>query len=133
MQIEVRTGKLEEVLDLQNEIPELENPYSRTAYEHRLSGVHSIILIAEIARIPIGFKVGYDRFKDHKTFYSWMGGVHPSYRKMGVAKLLLEKMEVWCRIKGYEKLQFKTMNKHRPCGDLPSITDLMSSTFSETM
>lgn len=112
MKIDVRTGTIQEAVDLSLEIPEFEAPYTAKDYQARLQDTF-IILVAEVAGVPIGFKVGYDRFKDGKTFYSWMGGVHPSYRNMGVARLLLQKMELWCRLKGYTCLQFKTLNKHK--------------------
>lgn len=112
MKIEVRTGKIEEVIALAREIPEFVEPYSENEYYKRLSGVH-IILIATVVDTAIGFKVGYDRFENGRIFYSWLGGVHPSYRTMGVAKLLLEKMEVWCKVKGFEFIQFATLNQHK--------------------
>ena len=112
MKIEVRTGKIEEAVALSREIPEFVAPYSENEYRKRLQGMH-IILIAEVLGVPIGFKVGYDRFENGRIFYSWLGGVHPAYRSMGVAKLLLEKMEVWCKLKGYEFLQFASLNRHR--------------------
>lgn len=112
MKIEVRTGRIEEVVALSQEIPEFENPYNAKEYRERLHGVH-LILMADVAGVPVGFKVGYDRFMDGKTFYSWMGGVHPAYRKEGIGKLLLNKMVIWCKLKGYRYLQFRTLNKHR--------------------
>lgn len=112
MKIEVRTGNIEEVIALSREIPEFVAPYSENEYHKRLRATH-IILVAEVLGVPIGFKVGYDRFENGRIFYSWLGGVHPSYRSMGVAKLLLDKMEVWCKLKGFLYLQFATLNRHR--------------------
>lgn len=112
MKIDVRTGRIEEIVALSEQIPEFEKPYTAREYRDRLHNAY-LILMAEVDGLPVGFKLGYDRFEDGKTFYSWMGGVLPSYRKEGVAKLLLHKMVVWCKLKGYQYLQFKTLNKHR--------------------
>lgn len=112
MKIEVRTGRIEEVVALSHKIPEFEKPYTEQEYRRRLHDIHCI-LMAEVEGKPVGFKVGYDRFEDGQTFYSWMGGVLPEYRKAGVGKLLLHKMVVWCKLKGYRYLQFRTLNKHR--------------------
>lgn len=112
MKIEVRTGRIEEVVALSQKIPEFEKPYTEKDYRKRLHDIHCILL-AEVDSVPVGFKVGYDRFEDGQIFYSWMGGVLPEYRKEGVGKLLLQKMVIWCKLKGYRYLQFKTLNKHR--------------------
>ena len=42
-----------------------------------------------------------------------LGAVLPEHRSKGIARLLLHKMEVWCKLKGYKVLKFKTMNRHR--------------------
>lgn len=108
----VRPGTIEEAFELSKEIPELQNRFDKKEYQTRLKATH-VILIADVAGVPVGFKIGYDRYLDGKIFFGWVGGVHPGYRKLGVAKLLLEKMEVWCRVKGYQVLQFKTLNNKK--------------------
>nr|WP_239587615.1 GNAT family N-acetyltransferase [Bacillus pakistanensis] len=57
----------------------------------------------------IGFKIGYDRKIGH--FYSWLGGVHPSYRGQGIASHLMKHQHEWCMKHGYETIQTKTKNK----------------------
>ena len=57
------------------------------------------------------FKVGYDRFNDG-SFYSWMGGVLPRFRKMGVAQLLLAEQEAWAVQNGFSAIKLKTRKKH---------------------
>lgn len=113
MSVTIRTGTIEEVLMIQRQIPELKNGYGTQEYKNRLLGVESLILIAEVNDVPVGFKIGYDRYLDGEVFYSWMGGVIDAFREQGVAHQLLQKMEVWCKIKGYDRLKFKTQNKHR--------------------
>ncbi|MEQ9302550.1 MAG: GNAT family N-acetyltransferase [Marinoscillum sp.] len=113
MELLVRPGSIEEVVQLQSLIPEFVNPHRKAEYVSRLTGAEHVVLIAELNGDPVGFKVGYDRFLDGEVFYSWMGGVLPEHRGKKIAKLLLEKMMIWCKVKGYKILKFKTLNKHR--------------------
>ncbi|MDX5475090.1 MAG: GNAT family N-acetyltransferase [Bacillaceae bacterium] len=59
----------------------------------------------------IGYKIGYPL--NSKTFYSWLGGVHPNYRNLGIASMLMEKQHKHLRDNGYKIVQTKTMNKWR--------------------
>ncbi|MEI3604824.1 GNAT family N-acetyltransferase [Pseudogracilibacillus sp. SE30717A] len=59
----------------------------------------------------VGFKIGYEL--DNNKFYSWLGGVHPDYRKHGIALTLMEKQHEYLRGNGYKVVQTKTMNKWR--------------------
>ena len=70
-------------------------PYGIEEFERRCSGIH-LSLIAEIENQSVGFKIGYDRFKDG-SFYSWMGGVLPEFRKKGVASALADFQENWAK------------------------------------
>lgn len=59
----------------------------------------------------IGFKIGNELNTD--KFYSWLGGVDPSYRKQGIASKLMEQQHQYLREYGYKVIQTKTMNKWR--------------------
>ena len=86
-------------------------PYGIEEFERRCSGIH-LSLIAEIENQSVGFKIGYDRFKDG-SFYSWMGGVLPEFRKKGVASALADFQENWAKGNGYNSIILKTRKKHR--------------------
>ncbi len=60
----------------------------------------------------VGFKIGYKYNKT--TFYSWVGGVLPNYRRRGIGKKLAEKQEKIVKEKGYIKLRTKSMNHFKP-------------------
>ena len=60
----------------------------------------------------IGFKIGYPVLND--TFYSWIGGVLPEYRKKGVANTLAQLQENWAIEKGLKRLKTKSMNQYKP-------------------
>lgn len=118
----VREGTVDEIFQLIPHIPEFAGSYPREEYDLRLTGTPHLILLAEWkghirdeARAKegslAGFKVGYE--KEPGLFYSWMGGVHKRYRRMGVAGLLADSQEQWAAEAGYETVQVKTWNRHK--------------------
>lgn len=109
--ITIRTGTSAEVVALSQQIPEFDNPHGATEYEKRLNNVPNLILIAFDGEKPVGFKVGYEKERDG-SFYSWMGGVLPEYRRYGIAKRLADTQETWTKEKGYQAIRFKTRNRH---------------------
>ena len=106
----IRTGSINEVVAISQQIPEFNNPYPKETYEARLTGVPHLILVAEYEGKGVGFKVGYDRDKD-SSFYSWMGGVLPDHRRAKLARRLAEQQEAWAKEQGYKRIRFKTRNK----------------------
>lgn len=108
--ISIRTASITEIVALSDQIPELYSPYRATEYEQRLIAVPHLVLLAESGGQPVGFKVGYER---EGFWYSWMGGVHPEYRRLGIARKLAEAQEAWAKEKGYLHVNFKTLNRHR--------------------
>ena len=86
--------------------------YGREIYEQRLAGASALVLVARAGDEPVGFKAGYDRYRDG-SWYSWMGGVIEPWRGCGIAQELLDVQERWVREKGYEILYVKTRNRHK--------------------
>ena len=109
--IQIQSGSFQECIDLSNQIPEFDSPYALDEYEKRCAGAH-LSLNAFVDEKPIGFKIGYDRFKDG-SFYSWMGGVLPEYRQRGVATSLAEIQEKWAEEMSYNKIKMITRKKHK--------------------
>lgn len=106
----IREASLEELLWVHERIPEFPGKASFDFYESRLRHRLHYSLVAEIEGELVGFKVGYQSdFPD--TFYSWMGGVRPEFRKHGVASALADFQENWAREKGFSKVFFKTRNR----------------------
>lgn len=106
----IREASIDEVVALSDEIPELGTPPRAKVYAEKLSDKPSLVLIAEINGIPAGFKVGYER---EGFWYSWLGGVHPDFRRRGVARALADAQDEWARQKGYPHVTFKTLNRLR--------------------
>jgi ribosomal protein S18 acetylase RimI-like enzyme len=59
----------------------------------------------------VGFKLGYAQ--DDNLFYSWLGGVLPSYQNLGIAGELTRLQHEWCRSAGFKKIETRTRNKYR--------------------
>ena len=56
-------------------------------FERRLAGRHnSLILLGLIQRQPVGFALGYEI--KPSTFYNWLIGVLPDFRRAGIASQL---------------------------------------------
>lgn len=106
----IREASPDELLWLHERIPEFPGKASLEFYTERLKDRVYLALIAEKDGELFGFKVGYqDESPD--TFYSWMGGVRPDFRKQGIADGLAEHQEDWARDKGFKWIYFKTRNR----------------------
>ncbi|MCU0451775.1 MAG: GNAT family N-acetyltransferase [Bernardetiaceae bacterium] len=106
-------GSIEDVLAVYPLVPELVEPHGRAEYEKRLLAAPAhLILVARDQGQPVGFKVGYQRETDG-SFYSWMGGVAHTHRRLGIAQQLATEMERWAKAQGYQSLKFTTRNCHR--------------------
>jgi GNAT superfamily N-acetyltransferase len=86
--------------------------YGREIYEARLGTPSALVLVAWCGDQPVGFKAGYDRYRDG-SWYSWMGGVIAPWRGRGIAQQLLDAQQRWVREQGYSLLYVKTRNRHK--------------------
>jgi ribosomal protein S18 acetylase RimI-like enzyme len=59
----------------------------------------------------VGYKIGYAL--NREQFYSWLGGVDPEYRNLGIASNLMEQQHQHLIEIGYKAVQTKTKNKWR--------------------
>lgn len=72
----------------------------------RLDRPDVMFLVAYLGEQQVGYKVGYG--EDRKTYYSAKGGVLEGYRRQGIARTLLHRMEDEARNMGYRRLAFDT-------------------------
>jgi len=80
--------------------------------EERMKKVDGLItLCAFHEERVVGLKVGYEDTSER--FYSWIGGVHPFYRKRGIASYLMEMQHRILQERGYKAVFTKTKNKWR--------------------
>jgi ribosomal protein S18 acetylase RimI-like enzyme len=112
MNIDIHETNVETVAHLSTLIPEFTGPHPAEEYRQRMQGKTSLLLAAYADGALAGFKVGYDKFGDG-SFYSWMGGVLPAYRKHHIAKALADRQEAWAKEHGFDSIIFKTRNRHK--------------------
>jgi GNAT superfamily N-acetyltransferase len=81
---------------------------------------------------PAAFKLGYEL--DQWCFYSWLGGVNPEFRGLGIAQELMAQQHDWCKRQGYRQVQTKTQNnfKEMLMLDLQNGFDIIGTHLSET-
>ena len=107
---EVIESDIATVVEISRQVTEFKDPYSAAVYQERLAGVPHLILVAKVGTEYAGFKVGYQR-EDY--LYSWMGGVVPKFRRMGIARALADAQESWAKEQGYATITFKTRNSNK--------------------
>ncbi len=72
----------------------------------RLDRPDVLFLVAYVGDQAVGYKVGYG--EDRKTYYSAKGAVLEPYRRQGIARALLYRMQDEVRSMGYRRLAFDT-------------------------
>ncbi len=99
----------EEILNIANKVL---NPMSLDKFKEKFSDKkNTLILMCRIENELVGFKVGFEQTPG--TFYSWLGGVDPSFQRLGVATAMMNSMFDWCRSRGYTSVETKTTNTNR--------------------
>lgn len=111
MKLDIRLGTIDEVLQVDVQIPEFDGRTTASKLGTILSGKAHLILIASHNEKPIAYKIGYEI--SNSEFYSWLGGVQPNYRKKGVATKLLDHQELWALNHGYSVISVKSMNQYK--------------------
>ena len=110
MEIEVRKGTIDDVVEVDAQIPEFDGRNTKEKLEQRLSDIPHLILIATHNGQPVAYKMGYEL--SNLEFYSWLGGVVPTARKKGIATQLRLAQESWAHEKGYKAISVKSMNRY---------------------
>lgn len=72
---------------------------------------HILTHLAFYGDLLIGFKTGFD--EKPGSFYSWLGAVHPEYRRRGVASELMRLQHESLRASGHSEVITITRNKWR--------------------
>ncbi len=111
-QVVVREVPIEEAVRVSSTIVEFDEVYQRDYFESRYKDKQKLIIVAYVDDQPAGYIVGYDEYHDG-SFYCWMAGVDPKFRKRGVLKALMDYEDNWARKNGYNKIRIKTRNNRR--------------------
>lgn len=106
--ITVKHSNIEEIHFLYSLLPEFSALHNRQDLINRLNNKETCALVAYREEKPVGFKLGYAL--SDTTFYSWLGGVLPDYRRDGIAQVLLHTQENWALNHGYQHIEVKTRN-----------------------
>lgn len=104
----IEQGRIDHVLQILGELPEFDSTPSLDEIATRIGSVPHLVLTAYVDGKQAGFKIGYER---DGTFYSWLGGVLPQYRRSGVASRLADTQEAWAKSQGYRTIWMKTRNR----------------------
>lgn len=63
-----------------------------------------LILVAYADGQPAGYLVAYDK-DDDGSFYCWMAGVDPLFRRCGILSELMKYLGDWAKGHGYGKIR----------------------------
>lgn len=105
-----RIGTVEEAFEVFMKVPELDQYLSIEEMRKKVTA-GSLVLVSERQNSLIGFKIGYPL--SETEFYSWLGGVVPSKRKLGAAKRLLLLQEQLVKERSFKHIKVKSMNRFR--------------------
>ncbi len=103
------------------EIPLIAELYSKIFHPARdaeffrrrfLGRYNQLLLVASLEEKPVGFYVGFEL--KPTVYFSWLFGVSPDARRMGIASQLMEAAHSWAINAGYEGMRFECHNQHRP-------------------
>lgn len=97
--------------DLLLSIPEFATPYTQAEVSTRLANKSCLLLLVRVEGEIAGFKLGYALNQD--IFYSWLGGIVPDFRGLGLANQLLNAQENWVKSQRYRMIEVKTRNCFR--------------------
>jgi GNAT superfamily N-acetyltransferase len=59
----------------------------------------------------VGFKAGYAM--SQRKYYSWLGGVDPEFRRLGIASALMERQHEWVAQRGYSIVETASNQENR--------------------
>jgi ribosomal protein S18 acetylase RimI-like enzyme len=122
--IVIREASLKEAVKVHNNVLEFESEHDETYFSNRLAKHARLVLLASVDGKPAGYMIGYDRDHDG-SFYCWMTGVDPRYRRMGIVRQLMLYLESWAKLHEYSSLKLKV---HK--GRSPMLQNLTTSDFS---
>jgi len=112
VEIIVKEVPIEEAVKVSATVVEFKKQSTKEEFEERYQGKDHLIIVAYVDDQPAGYSVGYNRYDDG-SFFCWMAGVDPKFRRQGVFKSLMEYQEKWAEQKGYNKIRITSRNNRR--------------------
>lgn len=109
--IAIGSGEVALLADLYSQV--FAPPRDEEFFRRRFHGRHNVCLfVAMIDESHVGFAVGYELKPG--SFYSWLCGVLPDGRRLGVATQLIQAQMAFAVDHEYTILRFECQNQHRP-------------------
>lgn len=108
----VKNIALSDAVEISNSIPEFEKKFTDDYYRERIEGKENLIIGGFVKKKLAGALVGYDKFEDG-SFYCWMTGVMPEFRRLGVLGAMMGFLENWAKKNEYDSIKVKTRNNKR--------------------
>lgn len=107
----VGPSECELLATLYNEIfaPRREADFFERRFKNRCN---VLSLVAEVDGRPVGFSIGFEL--KPTTWFNWLYGVLPDFRRAGIAAQLTEAEHAWAADRGYEFVRMECHNQHRP-------------------
>jgi ribosomal protein S18 acetylase RimI-like enzyme len=110
--IVIKEDSIEVAVRVNATITEFDKPYDTAYFEERYADKEKLVLVAYVDDKPAGYMVSYDRDGDG-SFYCWMAGVDPHFRRLGVLHNMSRYLYEWVKTHGYKKIKIKTRNNRR--------------------
>ncbi|WP_237468015.1 GNAT family N-acetyltransferase [Vibrio stylophorae] len=108
--IEYRMGTFNDVLIINQQMPEFDDRTTRAVLEVRLANRDYRLLVAYVDDMPVGYQLVYALSATES--YLWLAGVCPDYRQYGIATALRTQQEFWAKGQGYQQMRVKSMNRY---------------------
>jgi GNAT superfamily N-acetyltransferase len=77
-----------------------------------LGRYNALLMLASLDERPVGFFLGFEL--KPSVYFSWLFGVLPEFRRVGVATQLMDAMHGWVADHGYAAIRLECQNQHRP-------------------
>lgn len=109
--IPVGAGEVDTIVEIYNTIfsPDRDAEFFRK----RFRGRHNVnMLVAMLDDRHVGFTIGFELMP--LTFFSWLCGVSPDFRRLGIATQLIKGQQAWAIDNDYGIIRFECQNQHRP-------------------
>ena len=98
------------VLEMEQKV--FDTPLSEEIVSKELEGRKDILALFAFSQdVCFGYKVGF--MQSSEIFYSWIGGVVPSHRRLGIATRLMEIQHSTAKAMSYKFVRTSTRNKYR--------------------
>ncbi len=107
----VGPGELGLIAELYNQVftPGVDEAF----LSRRFQGRHNVsMIVAVLDHTHVGFIVGFELTPT--TYYSWVCGVLPDFRRLAVATQLMQAQQAWSQDHHYTTIRFECQNQHRP-------------------